>query len=108
LEGQLSWAKPLSIGEVNRLKGKPLLDMLNELIEQNDERVTLNRVAGEVLVHFAGDHHQAGRFEKLVPAQVLKGRFTDTVKLDLTALEQEYGFSMRHSRRSWLSRLFSR
>ncbi len=108
LAGQPGWAKPLNIGEVDRLKDKPLLDMLNELIEHNDERVTLNRVTGEVLVHFAGDHHQASRFEKLVPAQVLKGRFTDTVKLDLTALEQEYGFSVRRSRRSWLSRLFSR
>ncbi|MGZ8373183.1 MAG: hypothetical protein ACXWUW_09670 [Rhodoplanes sp.] len=108
LGGQPSWAQPLSIGEVDRLKDKPLLDMLNALIEQNDERVTLNRVAGEVLVHFAGDHHQAVRFEKLVPAQVLKGRFTDTVKLDLAALEQEYGFPMRRSRRSWLSRVFSR
>jgi hypothetical protein len=85
-----------------------LLDMLNALLEQNDERVSVNRAAGEVLVHFAGDHHQASRFEKLVPAQVLKGRFTDMVKLDLAALEQEYGFSVRRSRRSWLSRVFSR
>jgi hypothetical protein len=39
------------------------------------------------------------------PAQVLKGRFTNTVKLDLAALKQEHGFSVR---RFWLSRVFSR
>jgi hypothetical protein len=108
LDEQPAWAQPLSLGEVDRLKDKPLLDMLNALLEQNDERVSVNRAAGEMLVHFAGDHHQAGRFEKLVPAQVLKGRFTDMVKLDLAALEQEYGFSARRSQRSWLPWLFSR
>ncbi|HET6519909.1 MAG TPA: phospholipase D family protein [Geminicoccaceae bacterium] len=103
-----AWAAPLGLGEVDRLKDKPLLDMLNELVEQNHERVSVNRATGEILVSFAGDHHQAGRFEKLVPAQALKGRFTDTVKLDLVALEQEYGFSIRRPARSWLFRLLRR
>jgi hypothetical protein len=61
------------------------------------------------VVDFGGDHHQAARFEKLVPAQALKGRFADAVKLDLAALEHEYGFAIaRRSSRSWLARLLGR
>ena len=59
-------------------------------------------------MNFAGDLHQASRFEKLVPAQALKSRFADTVRLDLAALEKEYGFAVGRARRSWLARLLGR
>ena len=109
LDGPPDWATPIGINEVDRLKDKPLLDLLGELVEQDSERVSVNRGASEVVVHFGGDHHQAARFEKLVPAQALKGRFADAVKLDLAALEQEYGFDVaRRSRRSLLARLLGR
>lgn len=108
LEARPAWAEPLGLAEVDRLKDKPLLDMLNDLLERDHERVSIDRAAGEVRVGFAGDHHQASRFEKLAPAQALKGRFADTVKLDLVALEREYGFSIRRSGGSWLSRLLGR
>ncbi len=107
LDGRPAWATPISLDEVDRLKDKPLLDLLGELVEQDSERVSIDRIAGELVVQFGGDHHQAARFEKLVPAQALKGRFADAVKLDLAALEQEYGFAVaRRPRRSFLARLF--
>ncbi len=103
------WATPIGLDEVDRLKDKPLLDLLGELVEQDSERVSIDRAAGELVVQFGGDHHQAARFEKLVPAQALKGRFADAVKLDLAALEQEYGFAVAHRpQRSWLARLLGR
>jgi hypothetical protein len=109
LGGRPAWAKPISLDEVDRLKDKPLLDLLGELVEQDSERVSVDRAAGELVVQFGGDHHQAARFEKLVPAQALKGRFADAVKLDLAALEQEYGFTVAsRRRRSFLVRLLGR
>ncbi len=109
LDGPPEWATPIGIHEVDRLKDKPLLDQLGELVEHNSERVSINRGASELVVHFGGDHHQAARFEKLVPAQALKGRFADAVKLDLAALEQEYGFDIApRPRRSLLARLLGR
>jgi hypothetical protein len=106
LDGSPPWATAIAVDEIDRLKEKPLLDLLAELIEQDSERVSVNRGAGELVVHFGGDHHQAARFEKLVPSQALKGRLADEVKLDLAALEQEYGFGVApRRRRAWLARL---
>ena len=62
------WATPIGLDEVDRLKDKPLLDLLGELVEQDSGRVSIDRAAGELVVQFGGDHHQAARFEKLVPA----------------------------------------
>jgi hypothetical protein len=88
-----AWARPIAQEEIERLKDKPLLDLLDEIIEQNSERVRINRTSGDLVVDFGGDHNQAARFEKLVPAQALKGRFADAVKLDLDALERDFGFA---------------
>ena len=86
-----------------------MLDLLGELVEQDSGRMSVNRGAGELVVHFGGDHHQAARFEKLVPSQALKGRLADAVKLDLAALAEEYGFEVAPRRpRSWLARLLGR
>lgn len=109
LDGLPEWATPIGLDEVDRLKDKPLLDLLGQLVEQDSERVSIDRAADELVVQFGGDHHQATRFEKLVPAQALKGRFADAVKLDLAALEQEYGFAVaRRPQRSFLARLLKR
>jgi len=88
-----AWARPVAQDEIERLKDKPLLDLLDDILVQNSERVRVHRATGDLIVDFAGDHHQASRFEKLVPAQALKGRFADAVKLDLTALERDFGFA---------------
>ena len=58
-----------------------------------DDRVTINRRAGELTISFGGDTNQATQFARSVPDFVLKGRFADMVKLDLRALEQEMGFA---------------
>ena len=87
------WARPIAQEEIERLKDKPLLDLLEENLAQNSERVRINRASGDLVVDFGGDHNQAARFEKLVPAQALKGRFADAVKLDLEALERDFGFA---------------
>ena len=50
-----------------------MLDLLDEILDQNSERVRINRASGDLVVDFGGDHNQAARFEKLVPAQALKG-----------------------------------
>jgi hypothetical protein len=84
---------PVAQDEIERLKDKPLLDLLEEILDQNSERVRIDRASGDLVVDFGGDHNQAGRFEKLVPAQALKGRFADAVKLDLDALERDFGFA---------------
>jgi hypothetical protein len=80
-------------GRIEHLKDKPLLDLLDEILDQNSERVRINRASGDLVVDFGGDHNQAARFEKLVPAQALKGRFADAVKLDIDALERDFGFA---------------
>lgn len=87
------WARAITQDELERLKDKPLLDQLDEIFEQNSERVRINRASGDLVVDFGGDHNSAARFEKLVPAQALKGRFADAVKLDLDALERDFGFA---------------
>jgi hypothetical protein len=106
------WARPIAQEEIERLKDKPLLDLLDEILGQNSERVRINRASGDLVVDFGGDHNQAARFEKLVPAQALKGRFADAVKLDLDALERDFGFApARRPGRAlgaWLARLLGR
>jgi NgoFVII restriction endonuclease len=106
------WARSIAQEEIERLKDKPLLDLLEEIIEQNSDRVRINRASGDLVVDFGGDHNQAARFEKLVPAQALKGRFADAVKLDLDALERDFGFApagrSRRSLGAFLARLLGR
>jgi len=112
LGGAPGWARPIAYDELERLRDKPLLDQLDEIIEQNRERVRINRAGGDLVVDFGGDHNQAARFEKLVPPQVLKGRFADAVKLDLDALERDFGFAPPHrsgrSLAAFLSRVLGR
>jgi hypothetical protein len=112
LGAEPAWARPVTRDELERLKDKPLLDMLDEIIEQNSERVRVNRMSGDLVVDFGGDHNQAARFEKLIPPQAFKGRFADAVKLDLDALERDFGFAATHrptlAVRAWLARLVGR
>jgi hypothetical protein len=102
------WVRPIAREEIEHLKDKPLLDLLGEILEQNSERVRINRASGDLVVDFGGDHNQAARFEKLVPAQALKGRFADAVKLDLDALERDFGFAPRRRPGRTLGALLAR
>ena len=70
---------------------------LGDMLADAEERITVNRRAGELTISFGGDTNQAGQFARSVPDIVLKGRFADQVKLDLHALEQEMGFAVERS-----------
>ena len=48
-------------------------------------------------VRFGSDIRQAVEFEKSVPEFVFKGRISDTIKLDLQAMEKELGFAPVHN-----------
>ena len=76
------------------------------MLADADERVNINRRAGEITISFGGDTYQAAQFARSVPDFVLKGRFADLVKLDLQALEQEMGFDVET--RPWWRRLMRR
>jgi hypothetical protein len=55
------------------------------MLADAEERITINRCAGELINSSGGDTYQAGQFARSVPDFVLKGRFADQVKLDLHA-----------------------
>ena len=64
------------------------------MLADAEDRITINRRAGELTISFSGDTNQAGQFARSVPDFVLKGRFANQVKVDLHALEQEMGFAV--------------
>lgn len=64
------------------------------MLRDADDRVVINRRAGEMTISFGGDTNQAMQFARSVPDFALKGRFADMVTLDLLALEQEMGFAV--------------
>jgi hypothetical protein len=82
-----------------------LLDQLNDLAANQEERLSINRKSGELTLNFNGDNVQANNFEKLVPAFALKRRFADNVTIDLSALEKIYGEQVFSRRRGWIARL---
>ena len=90
------------------LNDRPLLDQLSDIAVNHEDRVVINRRAGELSVNFSGDNVQANNFEKLVPAFALKRRFADSVTIDLKAVEQIYGAQTFGRRRGWLVRLLRR
>jgi hypothetical protein len=95
------WARPLSFGDYFGIRHRRFRDQLEAMLADAEERVTVNRRSGELIVGFGGDTNQAAQFARSVPDFVLKGRFADVVRLDLTALEQEMGFAVGHSRAWW-------
>jgi len=78
---------------------------LHDIMERSPERIALDHVTKEIRVNFGGDLAEAGRFEKLIPAQALKNRMVDVVTLDMIALEKEYGFTPKTRRKAWWARL---
>ncbi|TCZ51109.1 phospholipase D family protein [Roseicella aquatilis] len=99
------WAAALSSDDIDTLKDRPFLDALAELTERAPGQVTVDRRTGVMTLRFGGDTAAALRFEKLVPAQVLRGRIADALTLDLVALERECGYAAPAPARSWLGRL---
>ena len=101
------WARPLSFTDYFGIRHRRFRDQLADMLADAEERITVNRRAGELTISFGGDTNQAGQFARSVPDFVLKGRFADQVKLDLHALEQEMGFAVERSR-AWWQRILQR
>jgi hypothetical protein len=95
------WARPLSFADYFGIRHRRFRDQLADMLADADERLTVNRRAGELTISFGGDTNQATQFARSVPDFVLKGRFADLVKLDLRALEQEMGFAVGRTRAWW-------
>jgi hypothetical protein len=101
------WAKPLTFGDYFGIRHRRFRDQLGEMLRDSEDRVAINRRAGELTIGFGGDTNQAAQFARSVPDFALKGRFADMVKLDLKALEQEMGFAVGRSS-GWWRRLVGR
>jgi hypothetical protein len=102
-----SWARPLTFNDYFGIHHRRFRDQLGEMLRDADDRVAVNRRAGELTVSFGGDTNQAAQFARSVPDFALKGRFADLVKLDLMALEQEMGFAVGRAP-GWWRRLIRR
>jgi hypothetical protein len=102
------WASDLRFDDVDTMKDRPFVEALSEMAERTPDQVSHDAKGGVMTLRFSGDTNAAARFEKLVPAQVLKGRIADAIILDMVALQRECGYSTASRNRSWLSRLFSR
>jgi hypothetical protein len=101
------WARVLSYGDYFGIRHRRFRDQLGEMLRDADDRVAINRRAGEMTISFGGDTRQAEQFARSVPDFALKGRFVDKVMLDLRALEQEMGFSAA-PQAGWWRRLVGR
>jgi hypothetical protein len=101
------WAKPLGFMDYFGIRHRRFRDQLADMLIDAEERVAVNRRAGEIAITFGGDTNQAAQFTRMVPDFVLKGRFADRVTLDLDALEKEMGFDLG-SAGPWWRRLMRR
>jgi hypothetical protein len=101
------WARPLTFGDYFGIRHRRFRDQLGEMLRDTEDRVAINRRAGELTISFGGDTNQAMQFARSVPDFALKGRFADMVKLDLNALEQEMGFAVGRPA-GWWRRLVRR
>jgi hypothetical protein len=95
------WARPLSFLDYFGIRHRRFRDQLADMLADAEDRIAINRRAGELTISFGGDTNQAGQFARSVPDFVLKGRFADQVKLDLRALEQEMGFAVERPSAWW-------
>lgn len=102
------WAPEIDFEHIDTMKDRHFVEALSDISERAPDQVSVDRKSGVIAVRFAGDTAAAVRFEKLVPAQVLRSRIADAITLDIVALERECGFRPSERSRSWLSRLFSR
>jgi hypothetical protein len=101
------WARPLGFADYFGIRHRRFRDQLEAIMADAEDRVTVNRRSGELIIGFGGDTNQAAQFARSVPDFVLKGRFADVVRLDLAALEQEMGFAAG-TVRTWWQKLLRR
>ena len=97
------WAPKIRSDDIDTMKDRPFLEALAEMSERAPGQVAVDRRAGVMTLRFAGDTNAALRFEKMVPAQVLRGRIADALTLDVVALERECGYATSAVAHSWLA-----
>jgi hypothetical protein len=102
-----AWARRLGFQDYFGIRHRRFRDQLSDMLTDADDRIAINRRAGEITISFGGDTNQAAQFARSVPDFVLKGRFADLVKLDLQALEAEMGFDAA-AKQAWWRRLLGR
>ena len=102
------WARELSFHDYFGIRHRKFSEQLAAILAQSEERVTVNRGTREIQINFGGDLNQANQFARTVPDFVLKGRFADTVRLDLEALEKEMGIGVNGPRKGFWARLLGR
>ena len=102
-----AWARPLTFDDYFGIRHRRFSDQVSQMLADADERISVNRKSGELTIGFGGDTNQAAQFARSVPDFVLKGRFADVVRLDLRAMEQEMGLTVRHGQ-AWWRRLLRR
>ena len=101
------WARSLGFADYFGIRHRRFRDQLIDMLADSDQRVTINRRTGDLMISFGGDTNQAAQFARSVPDFVLKGRFADLVRLDLPALEQEMGFDLG-AKGTWWRRLLGK
>jgi hypothetical protein len=101
------WARRLDFNDYFGIRHRRFRDQLEAMLADSEERVTVNRRSGEILVSFGGDTNQAAQFARSVPDFALKGRFADVVRLDLRAVEQEMGLAVGRQP-AWWKRILAR
>ncbi|MCE2564557.1 hypothetical protein [Komagataeibacter sp. FNDCF1] len=87
------WACPLSYQTYQAMRTIQFQRVLVEMIASHPENIILSRDRRFMRVRFGGDIRKAVAFEKSVPEFVFKGRISDTIKLDVHAMEKELGFA---------------
>ncbi|HTI80809.1 MAG TPA: hypothetical protein VL614_10220 [Acetobacteraceae bacterium] len=81
------WALPLGFTDYFGIRHRRFRDQLADMLADAEERITLNRRAGELTISFGGDTTKRVS-SRSVPDFALKGRFVDQVKLDSHALRR--------------------
>jgi hypothetical protein len=61
------WARPLSFTDYFGIRHRRFRDQLADMLADAEERITINRRAGELIISFGGDTNQAGQFARSVP-----------------------------------------
>ncbi|MDQ2901315.1 MAG: phospholipase D family protein [Acidobacteriota bacterium] len=95
------WARPLSFHDYFGIRHRKFSEQLATMLAESEDRLVVNRKSREISINFGGDTNQANQFAKTVPDFVLKGRFVDTVRLDLDAVEKEMGIEVSGQRGFW-------
>src|SRR5262249_16344825 len=67
------WARPLTFLDYFGILHRRFIDQLADMLSDAEDRIVVNRRAGELTISFGGDTNQAGQFTRSVPDFVRAG-----------------------------------